>query len=162
MKMLCDRVKELESHKEEFKAELGASATVHERLRILEKEIFEDADAYEDAITRHKESEIPVKEKPVESSKSEQWKMQMLKKMRAKERPAEVDVQHLDPLELNCLQVALDHLLEYLNDLPHEEDENGVRDMENEDKIEAQIYCTKNIIGFLADCKQLTVVKERR
>lgn len=62
MKMLCDRVKELESFEEEFKAELGASATVHERLRILEKEIFEDAGAYEDAITRHKESEIPVKE----------------------------------------------------------------------------------------------------
>ncbi len=63
MKMLCDRVKELESFEEEFKAELGASATVHERLRILEKEIFEDAGAYEDAITRHKESEIPVKGK---------------------------------------------------------------------------------------------------
>ena len=63
MKMLCDRVKELESHKEEFKAELGASATVHERLRILEKEIFEDADAYEDACERHDESKM---EKPIE------------------------------------------------------------------------------------------------
>ena len=137
MKMLCDRVKELESHKEEFKAELGASATVHERLRILEKEIFEDADAYEDACQRHKESEIPVKEKPVE-------------------RPAEVepclngDYFDLDGLELNCLQVALDHLLEHLNENP------------DADEIEARIYCTKKIITFLKDCEDLTLAKEWR
>ena len=137
MKMLCDRVKELESHKEEFKAELGASATVHERLRILEKEIFEDADAYEDACQRHKESEIPVKEKPVE-------------------RPAEVepclngDYFDLDGLELNCLQVSLDHLLEHLNENP------------DADEIEARISCTKKIITFLKDCEDLTLAKEWR
>ena len=140
MKTLCDRVKELESHKEEFKAELGASATVHERLRILEKEIFEDAGAYEDAITRHKESEIPVKEKPVE-------------------RPAEVepclngDYFDLDGLELNCLQVALDHLLESLEDND---------DMEIADEIEARLSCTKKIITFLKDCEDLTLAKEWR
>ena len=140
MKTLCDRVKELESHKEEFKAELGASATVHERLRILEKEIFEDADAYEDAITRHKESEIPVKEKPVE-------------------RPAEVepclngDYFDLDGLELNCLQVALDHLLESLEDND---------DMEIADEIEARLSCTKKMIAFLKDCEDLTLAKEWR
>ena len=146
MKMLCDRVKELESHKEEFKAELGASATVHERLRILEKEIFEDADAYEDACQRHKESEIPVKEKPVE-------------------RPAEIepdpysykprvgDFFDLDGLELNCLQVALDHLLESLEDND---------DMEIADEIEARLSCTKKMIAFLKDCENLTLAKEWR
>ena len=146
MKMLCDRVKELESFEEEFKAELGASATVHERLRILEKEIFEDAGAYEDAITRHKESEIPVKEKPVE-------------------RPAEVEPDpysykprvgnffDLDGLELNCLQVALDHLLESLEDND---------DMEIADEIEARLSCTKKMIAFLKDCEDLTLAKEWR
>ena len=138
MKMLCDRVKELESHKEEFKAELGASATVHERLRILEKEIFEDADAYEDAITRHKESEIPVKEK-----------------RRTDPNPKNDNYEYpqydLDPLELNCLQIALDHLVEHLNDLPPLEDE-----------IEARISCTKKIIAFLEDCEELTLVKQWR
>ena len=146
MKMLCDRVKELESFEEEFKAELGAAATVHERLRILEKEIFEDADAYEDAITRHKESEIPVKENPVE-------------------RPAEVEPDpysykprvgnffDLDGLELNCLQVALDHLLESLEDND---------DMEIADEIEARLSCTKKIITFLKDCEDLTLAKEWR
>ena len=146
MKMLCDRVKELESFEEEFKAELGASATVHERLRILEKEIFEDAGAYEDAITRHKESEIPVKEKPVE-------------------RPAEVEPDpysykprvgnffDLDGLELNCLQVALDHLLESL-------EENDA--MEIADEIDARLSCTKKIITFLKDCEDLTLAKEWR
>ena len=146
MKMLCDRVKELESFEEEFKAELGVSATVHERLRILEKEIFEDADAYEDAITRYKESEIPVKEKPVE-------------------RPAEIepdpysykprvgDFFDLDGLELNCLQVALDHLLESLEDND---------DMEIADEIEARLSCTKKMIAFLKDCENLTLAKEWR
>ena len=144
MKMLCDRVKELESFEEEFKAELGASATVHERLRILEKEIFEDADAYEDAITRYKESEI--KEIPVE-------------------RPAEIepdpysykprvgDFFDLDGLELNCLQVALDHLLESLEDND---------DMEIADEIEARLSCTKKMIAFLKDCEDLTLAKEWR
>ena len=151
MKTLCDRVKELESHKEEFKAELGASATVHERLRILEKEIFEDAGAYEDAITRHKESEIPVKEKPVE-------------------RPAEVEPDpysykprvgnffDLDGLELNCLQVALDHLLESLED----NDDFSRSYMEIADEIEARLSCTKKMIAFLKDCEDLTLAKEWR
>ena len=139
MKMLCDRVKELESHKEEFKAELGASATVHERLRILEKEIFEDADAYEDAITRHKESEIPVKEKPVERPAEVEPDPYSYK-------PRKVDnyeyLQYpLDGLELNCLQVALDHLLEHLEDNPDEEE------------IEARISCTKNLINFIKRCE---------
>ena len=140
MKTLCDRVKELESHKEEFRAELGASATVHARLRILEKEIFEDADAYEDACQRHKESEIPVKEKPVE-------------------RPAEVepclngDYFDLDGLELICLQVALDHLLGSLEDND---------DMEIADEIEARLSCTKKMIAFLKDCEDLTLAKEWR
>lgn len=140
MKTLCDRVLSLESHKEEFKAELGASATVHERLRILEKEIFEDADAYEDACQRHKESEIPVKEKPVE-------------------RPAEVepclngDYFDLDGLELNCLQVALDHLLGSLEDND---------DMEIADEIEARLSCTKKMIAFLKDCEEVTIAKEWR
>ena len=139
MKMLCDRVKELESHKEEFKAELGASATVHERLRILEKEIFEDADAYEDACQRHKESEIPVKEKPVERPAEVEPDPYSYK-------PRKVDNYEypqypLDGLELNCLQVALDHLLEHLEDNPDEEE------------IEARISCTKNLINFIKRCE---------
>ena len=148
MKMLCDRVKELESHKEEFKAELGASATVHERLRILEKEIFEDADAYEDAITRHKESEIPVKEKPVERP----WGN--LNPDPYLHLKGKVDnFCDLDPLELNCLQVALDHLLGSLEDND---------DMEIADEIEARIYCTKKMIAFLKDCEEVTIAKEWR
>ena len=144
MKMLCDRVKELESHKEEFKAELGASATVHERLRILEKEIFEDADAYEDACQRHKESEIPVKEKPVERPAEVEPDPYSYKPRKAE------DFFDLDPLELNCLQVSLDHLLEHLNENP------------DADEIDARIYCTKKIITFLKDCEDLTLAKEWR
>ena len=147
MKMLCDRVKELESFEEEFKAELGASATVHERLRILEKEIFEDAGAYEDAITRHKESEIPVKEKPVERPAEVEPDPYSYKPRKAE------DFFDLDPLELNCLQVALDHLLESLEDND---------DMEIADEIEARLSCTKKIITFLKDCEDLTLAKEWR
>ena len=147
MKMLCDRVKELEIFEEEFKAELGASATVHERLRILEKEIFEDAGAYEDAITRHKESEIPGKENPVERPAEVERDPYSYKPRKAE------DFFDLDPLELNCLQVALDHLLESLEDND---------DMEIADEIEARLSCTKKIITFLKDCEDLTLAKEWR
>tara|TARA_R100001244_G_scaffold44536_1_gene40479 strand:+ start:4445 stop:4885 length:441 start_codon:yes stop_codon:yes gene_type:complete len=138
MKMLCDRVKELESHKEEFKAELGASATVHERLRILEKEIFEDANAYEDACEKHMGKPVKEKRRTDPNPKDDNY---------------EYPQYDLDPLELNCLQVALDHLVEHLNDLPHKEDENGVRNMENEDEIEARLSCTKTLINFIKRCE---------
>ena len=145
MKMLCDRVKELESHKEEFKAELGASATVNERLRILEKEIFEDANAYEDACERHDESKM---EKPIEIP----WGN--LNPDPYLHLKGKVDnFCDLDPLELNCLQVALDHLLGSLEDND---------DMEIADEIEARLSCTKKMIAFLKDCEDLTLAKEWR
>jgi hypothetical protein len=110
---------------------------------LCDKEIFEDADAYEavDLQTLYKESEIPV------------------------ERPAEIEPDpysykprvgnffDLDGLELNCLQVALDHLLESLEDND---------DMEIADEIEARLSCTKKIITFLKDCEDLTLAKEWR
>ncbi len=81
------------------------------------------------------------------------------------ERPAEVEPDpysykprvgnffDLDGLELNCLQVALDHLLESLEDND---------DMEIADEIEARLSCTKKIITFLKDCEDLTLAKEWR
>ena len=136
MKTLCDRVKELENYNAEFKAELVEPATVNERLRIIEKEIFEDANAYEDACERHDESKM---EKPIERPAEVEPDPYSYK-------PRKVDNYEypqypLDGLELNCLQVALDHLLEHLEDNPDEEE------------FEARISCTKNLINFIKRCE---------
>ena len=160
LEMLSERVKELESF---ARASTSASNSFDRRIKdvriqftnrleILEEEIFEDADAYEDAITRHKESEIPVKEKPVERPAEVEPDPYSYKPRKAE------DFFDLDPLELNCLQVALDHLLESLED----NDDFSRSYMEIADEIEARLSCTKKMIAFLKDCEDLTLAKEWR